>query len=133
MTFARWVFGIAGVYGLLILTPMYFLEDRISRDQPPSITHPEYYYGFVGVAIAWQVAFLVISRDPVRYRLMMIPAIIEKGSYVIALVALFSAGRIPPFVLGYSVGDFILCVLFIVAFLRTWPVERRPSPSVQSS
>jgi pimeloyl-ACP methyl ester carboxylesterase len=84
VTFARWVFGIAGVYGLLILTPMYFLEDRISLDQPPSITHPEYYYGFVGVAIAWQVAFLVISRDPVRYRLMMIPAIIEKGSYVIA-------------------------------------------------
>lgn len=119
MTFARWVFGIAGVYGLLILTPMYFLEDRISRDQPPSITHPEYYYGFVGVAIAWQVAFLVISRDPVRYRLMMIPAIIEKGSYVIALVALFSTGRIPPFVLGYSVGDFILGTLFVVAFFRT--------------
>lgn len=123
MTFARWVFGIAGVYGLLILTPMYFLEDRISRDQPPSITHPEYYYGFVGVAIAWQVAFLMISRDPVRYRLMMIPAIIEKGSYVIALVALFWAGRIPPLILGYSVGDFIFCVLFIVAFLRTGTVN----------
>jgi hypothetical protein len=130
--FARWVFGIAGVYGLLILTPMYFLEDRISRDQPPPITHPEYYYGFIGVAIAWQVAFLVISRDPVRYRLMMIPAIIEKASYVIALVALFSAGRVSPLVLGYSVGDFIFCALFIVALLRTPSVERRPSPSVQS-
>jgi hypothetical protein len=34
---------------------------------------------------------------------------------------LFSAGRIPPLVLGYSVGDFILCALFIVAFLRTPP------------
>jgi hypothetical protein len=100
---------------------MYFLEDRISRNQPPPINHPEYYYGFIGVAIAWQVAFLVISRDPVRYRLVMIPAIIEKGSYVIALVMLFSAGRIPPLVLGYSVGDFILCALFIVAFLRTPP------------
>jgi hypothetical protein len=133
VTFARWVFRIAGVYGLLILTPIYFLEERIGRDQPPPITHPEYFYGFIGVAIAWQVAFLVISRDPVRYRLMMVPAIIEKGSYVIALVALFSAGRIPPLALGYSVGDFIFGVLFIVAFLRTGPIERRPGPSVQSS
>jgi hypothetical protein len=62
----------------------------------------------------------------------MIPAIIEKASYVIALVALFSAGRIAPLVLGYSIGDFILCVLFIAAFLRTPSVERRPGPSVQS-
>jgi hypothetical protein len=127
VTFARWVFGVAGVYGLLILTPMYFLEDRIGRNQPPLINHPEYYYGFVGVAIAWQVAFLVISRDPVRYRLVMIPAIVEKASYVIALVMLFSSGRIPPIVLGYSVGDFILCALFVVAFLRTPSVERRPT------
>jgi hypothetical protein len=133
VTFARWVFGVAGVYGLLILTPMYFLEDRIGRNQPPLINHPEYYYGFVGVAIAWQVAFLVISRDPVRYRLVMIPAIVEKASYVIALVALFLAGRITPLVLGYSVGDFILGALFIVAFLQAGAVERRPSPSVQSS
>ena len=50
---------------------------------------------------------------------MMIPAIIEKGSFVIALAALFSAGRIPPLVLGSSVGDFILGALFIVAFFRT--------------
>jgi hypothetical protein len=119
MTFARWVFGIAGVYGLLILTPMYFLEQRISRDQPPPITHPEYYYGFIGVALAWQVAFLLISRDPVRYRLLMIPAILEKASYAIALNVLFASGRTPPVVFGYSIGDFIFGVLFIVAFLRT--------------
>lgn len=54
---------------------MYPLEDRIGRDLPPPITHPEYFYDSIGVTIAWQVAFLVIARDPVRYRVLMIPAI----------------------------------------------------------
>lgn len=95
MTFARRVFKVAGIYGLLIVTPLYFLEDRVGRDQPPPITHPEFFYGFIGVTLAWQVAFLVIARDPARYRLLMIPAIIEKTTYVIALLVLFLKGRIP--------------------------------------
>jgi hypothetical protein len=45
----------------------------ISRNDPPAITHPGFYYGFVSVGLAWQVAFFVIARDPVRFRLMMIP------------------------------------------------------------
>jgi hypothetical protein len=64
MTFARRLFLIAGSYGLLVLTPQYLLEGRIGRDQPPAITHPEYFYGFVGLGMAWQFAFLVIARDP---------------------------------------------------------------------
>jgi hypothetical protein len=41
MTFAKRVFLIAGVYGVLVLAPQYFLEARIGRDFPPPITHPE--------------------------------------------------------------------------------------------
>jgi hypothetical protein len=59
MTFAKRVFFLAGVYGILALTPMYFLEARLGRDFPPPITHPEHFYGFVGVALAWQVLFAV--------------------------------------------------------------------------
>jgi len=29
---------------------------------------PDFYYGFVGVAILWQIAFLAIGRDPIRLR-----------------------------------------------------------------
>ena len=58
MIFAKRVFFIAGVYGILALTPMYFLEDRIGRDFPPPIAHPEHFYGFVGVALAWQMLSL---------------------------------------------------------------------------
>ena len=66
MVFARRVFGVAGIYGLLVLLPQYFTEAKTGADFPPPITHPEYYYGFVGVAVAWQVLFLILARDPHR-------------------------------------------------------------------
>jgi uncharacterized NAD-dependent epimerase/dehydratase family protein len=95
MKFARRVFLVAGIYGLLVLTPLYFLEGMIGREAPPAITHPEYFYGFIGVGLAWQVLFLLLAHDPVRYRLMMLPAILEKVSYGMALVALLAQGRVP--------------------------------------
>ena len=61
--FASRVFRIAAIYGLIVLVPQYFMEGKIGRDTPPPITHAEYFYGFVGVALAWQPAFLLIARD----------------------------------------------------------------------
>ena len=60
MKFARWVFRIAGIYGLIVLVPQYFLEGKIAEQSPPAITHSEFFYGFLGVGIAWQIAFLII-------------------------------------------------------------------------
>ena len=60
--------------GLLVLTPLYFMFDVIGRQDPPAITHPGFYYGFISVGLAWQFVFMVIARDPVRLRPMMIPA-----------------------------------------------------------
>jgi hypothetical protein len=119
MIFARRVFAIAGIYGLLVVTPLYFLEDFIGRDQPPPITHPEFFYGFIGVTLAWQVAFLVIARDPVRYRLLMIPAVLEKATYVIALVVLFLNARVPGVALVPGAGDFVLGLLFVTSWVKT--------------
>jgi len=39
------------------------LEYYIGEQDPPPITHPEFFYGFVGVAVAWQMLFLLMSRD----------------------------------------------------------------------
>jgi len=64
MKFAKYKYLIAGIYGILILVPQYFLETKTGIDYPPPITHPEYFYGFIGVAIVFQILFLVISRDP---------------------------------------------------------------------
>ena len=118
MVFARRVFLIAGVSGLLLILPMYFLEDRIGRDQPPAITHPEYFYGFLGVVVAWQVAFLVIASDPVRFRLLMIPSVVEKAMFGVAVLLLYRGGRVSSVALIPGLIDLALGVLFVVAFLR---------------
>jgi hypothetical protein len=119
MKFAKRVFLIAGIYGLIVLVPMYLLEEKTGRDFPPPITHPEYYYGFVGVAVAWQVLFIILSRDPIRYRPMMIPAILEKASFGIPVVILFLQHRISTFTLAAGLVDSLLGVLFLVAYLKT--------------
>ncbi|MEQ8789236.1 MAG: hypothetical protein RIC55_23280 [Pirellulaceae bacterium] len=118
MRFARWVFLLAGIYGLLLLTPQYLLEGQVGRDQPPAITHPEFYFGFLGVALAWQTAFLCIATNPPRYRLLMLPSVLEKFSFAAATAVLFAQGRLAAVVLGFGMIDLLLGCLFIVAFLR---------------
>src|SRR4051812_27729273 len=68
MRFARVTFFFAGAWGVLVLVPLYFALDLIGKKNPPAVTHSEFYYGFIGVAVAWQVAFFVIGRDPIRFR-----------------------------------------------------------------
>jgi len=119
MKFAKTVFNIAGIWGLLVLTPNFFLEGRIGRDYPSGITHPEYFYGFLGIGLAWQIAFLFIARDPVRFRPLMIPCMIEKFSFLIACIVLHLQGRTSAAVLGFSLVDGVLGILFVLAYLRT--------------
>jgi heme A synthase len=119
MKFAKWLFFIAGIYGLLIITPLYWRETQIAQDYPPAITHPEYFYGFIGVTIAWQLLFILLSRDPIRYRVMMLAAVVEKAAYGIAVVALFFKHRVPTLLLGFSIVDLALAALFAVAFWVT--------------
>jgi len=119
MRFAKVVFLVAGIYGLIVLLPLYFMEEQTGRDYPPPITHPEYYYGFTGVAVAWQLAFLVMSREPVRYRPLMIPAIVEKASFGIAVAVLYLQQRVSSFMFGAAMVDSFLGVLFVIAFLKT--------------
>lgn len=117
--FAKWVFTGAGVYGLAVLLPFYFMEQRIGEQQPPAITHPEFYYGFVGVAVAWQLAFLLIGRDPLRYRPIMLAAVVEKATYGVAAIALYLGGRAGGSVVAGGLVDLVLGVLFVSAFVRT--------------
>ena len=119
MTFARRAFLVAGIYGLIVLLPMYFLEAKTGRDFPPAITHSEYYYGFIGIAVAWQFVFLIISRDPVRYRPIMIPAILEKAAFGVPAIVLFILGQLSAQMLGAGLIDLMLGVLFAIAYTRT--------------
>ncbi|MGZ8423145.1 MAG: hypothetical protein ACXWV7_09435 [Nitrospira sp.] len=120
-TFAKRVFLVAGVYGLAVLFPQYFMEGQTGRDFPPPINHPEYFYGFIGVALAWQVAFLLIARDVQRYRLFMLPAVLEKLSWGLATLVLYAQGRLAFAVVGFGIIDLILGTLFLLAFYATRP------------
>src|SRR5260370_20787421 len=95
MKFAKIVFWVAGIWGFLVLTPLYFMFDLISRNDPPPITHPGFFYGFVGIGLAWQVAFIVIATDPVRFRPLMIPFILENVSWRASGIVLGLPQRMP--------------------------------------
>jgi hypothetical protein len=119
LKFAKVVFTVAGIWGILVTLPLYFMYNFIGRQSPPAINHPEFYYGFAGITLTWQVAFLLIARDPLRYRMMIIPSILEKVSYVIANLVLFANQRMSASQALPSMTDLMWALLFIAAFLKT--------------
>ena len=119
MKFAQITFWIATIWGVLVLTPLYFMFDTISRQDPPAITHPGFYYGFVGVALAWQFVFFAIARDPERFRPMMIPSVLQKFSYCASLTVLYLQHRLHATDLVFGGTDLFLGILFLVAFVKT--------------
>jgi hypothetical protein len=118
MKFAKVVFWIAGIWGVLVITPLYFMFDVIGRKDPPPITHPGFFYGFVGLGLAWQIAFLIIASDPVRYRPLMIASIVEKFSFGVAVVILVIQARTGSSDLLFAGTDLLLGVLFVAAYLK---------------
>jgi hypothetical protein len=118
MKFAKTVFWVAAIWGFLVLTPLYFMFDLIGAKDPPPITHPAFYYGFVGAGLAWQFAFLIIATNPARFRPIIPAAVIEKFSYGVALIVLYSQGRLHASDLTFAGMDLVLGILFIVAFVK---------------
>jgi hypothetical protein len=119
MKFARGVFVIAGVWGVVVLTPLYFLVDLTGRHYAPPLDYPQFFYGFLSVAMAWQIAFLVIASSPARFRPLMIPGIIEKFGHVTGVAVLYSLGRLPVADAIAAAPDLILGALFVMAFAMT--------------
>ena len=119
MRFAKVVFWIASVWGLLVITPLYFMFDLIGRMDPPPINHPGFFYGFVGLGLSWQIAFLFIATDPVRFRPLMIPSVLEKVTYGVAVLVLVQQGRMHPSDLIFAATDLLLGSLFVIAYFKT--------------
>ena len=119
MKFAKIIFWIAGIWGILVLTPLYFMFNLIGRQDPPPITHPAFYYGFVGAGLTWQIAFLIIATNPARFRPLIIACIIEKFSYATALIILYLQQRLHPSDLTFGLVDLLFGALFVFAFLKT--------------
>jgi len=118
MKFARVVFWIAGVWGVIVIAPLFFLRNEVGRQMPPAVTHPEFYYGFAIVTLMWQVSFFIIARDPARYRAFMIPPSIAKLGYSAIVVVFHLNGEVSKTQLLFAASDFILAILFLVAYSR---------------
>ena len=119
MTFPRVVFLAAGVWGLAVLPPLYFLVDVTGRHYAAPVDYPHFFYGFLSVALAWQFAFLVIGSNPARFRPLMIPGMLEKFGHVAGVVALYGQGRLSAADATAAVPDALLGLLFVVAFVMT--------------
>jgi hypothetical protein len=119
MRFARRVFSIATLFGLAVIPPMFFLEGRFGRDYPPPITHPEFYYGFVGAVFAWQLVYLLVAWDPLRYRPLMLLGAVCKMSFATATFILVAQGSAPAGPATLVTVDVVLSVLFVWAFVVT--------------
>ena len=119
-TFARRVFLVAGLYGIVALAPQYFVELGL----PTLIERPEHFYGFIGVALAWQVIFLIAASDVMRYRPIMLAGVLEKLSFGAAVAILYSPERVSIGVLLAGTVDLVLGALFVAAFIATRPSGR---------
>ena len=119
MKFARIVFIGAGIWGIVVLTPLYQLVDVTGRRYSPPTDYPQFFYGFLAVALAWQITFLLIGSSPARLRALMIPSMVEKFGYVATLAVLYSQARISAIDAQAAVPDGLIGVLFIVAFVKT--------------
>jgi len=119
MRVARWTYLVAAIYGLLILAAGLFAERSLDASGA-ALAHPEFYYGFYGSAIVWQLAFLLIASDPVRFRMLMPITFVEKAAFLVSNLILFATGRMTmggPFIGGLIDGGLLL--LFVIAWLQT--------------
>lgn len=113
----RRIFTVAGIYGLIVLLPLYFSEHAIAPMGQP-LTRPEYYYGFIGAACSFQLVYLMIGRDPVRFHPLMPLTLIAKLSFTIPVAILFLSGRTDLFVMIMASID----ALIGLAFLWAWRI-----------
>jgi len=101
----RW----AAIYGLIVLTPMYFTP------LPPQLG--ETLLGFIGLALVFQGVFWVIGSDPVRYRALMPLAVAEKLAFGVPALALFAGGYpVAPSVAVFAGIDILLGIGFFFAW-----------------
>jgi len=113
MKTAKWIFLIAGIYGLISTIPLLFAEKTMG------VRQPEFFYGFVFLNICWQIGYLFLASNPVRYRLIMIPAFLAKASGAIALPWLYLLDRVSGQWVVIGAVDGVFAILFLIAFWST--------------
>jgi hypothetical protein len=112
---ARLIFGIAGIYGLIVLLPLFLAEPWLV----PAPSRPEDYYGFLGAASVMQLVYLTIAGDPVRYRALMPIGVLSKLSFFATVAILWGAGRTAAPALAFASVDLLIGGAFAWAWAAT--------------
>ncbi|MFT5330526.1 MAG: hypothetical protein ACI9TB_002190 [Parasphingorhabdus sp.] len=114
MKFVRIIFALAAAWGFLAVVPGLFAE---------SGPRPEYYYGFLGLALVFQLIFILIAIDPVRYRPLIPIAVLEKLAFFLPVTILYLQGRVAMGAVFFGgMVDGLLMLLFVLA----WFLSRKP-------
>jgi hypothetical protein len=67
--------------------------------------------------------FLIIARDISRYRLLILPAILEKLAFGVPALMLYAQGRVVALVAGAALVDLSFAILFALAFRASRSAE----------
>ena len=115
------IFTWASIYGIVALLPNYFAEP-VYRAKGDPISHPELLYGFVGTALAMQLVYFTIGRDPARYRRLMPVGVLAKLGFGLPVLILFVLGRMGALTLVFGLIDLALAAAFAWAWLLSRPM-----------
>ena len=133
MRFAKIVFMVAGTWGVVVLAPLYWLVDLSGHRYAPPTDYPQFFYGFLSVAMAWQIGFLVIASNPARLRPLMVAAVIEKLGFVLTVVVLHGQARLSSRDTLVIVPDLLLGILFVIALIKTQAIGQQRSSAEQKA
>src|SRR4028118_819810 len=112
MRFAQLVFAASGIYGLLLIPSMGFLEARIGLRQNWADA------AFLLLAMLSPLISLCAAAGVTRIRLMLVPAFAHKLVYGLAGIVYLLSGRVGAGVLPVVVLDTAFGALFLIAYLR---------------
>lgn len=116
MKSVRIIFALAAAWGFLALVPGLFGEAG---------ARPEYYYGFIGLALVFQLIFVMIAIDPVRYRPLVPIAILEKLAFFLPVTWLYWQGRVAMGAVFFgAMVDGLFMLLFALAWFLGRPASR---------
>jgi hypothetical protein len=112
---ARWLFRGAAIYGAILLLPLYFLESRVAAPAA-RLPAPEYFYGFIGAALSFQILYWIIGAAPRHYRPLMLLGVVAKLGFWIPVAILWSMGRTATSTFALVCGDLVLAAAFFAAW-----------------
>jgi hypothetical protein len=119
MVFARRVFTWAAVFGFVMVAPLLVAEGLVARLLHHALNQPQWYYGFAEVALGFQVVYLIIGRDPVRYRPLMPVCGVAKLGFGVTMWTLVGLGRTDPLLGLAATPDLLWAAAFLLAYRLT--------------